>query len=289
MRYYYILLNEEDGCNETIATLNAGVTPADVIEWYRCWKPNNMRETFYGPKWSLWGEEFEYTECRPPQHNRLSHDRKNWLLGEWGRFTDSEGVTHFLWRQPKLMLEYYAQPEDAPVTFTTLRYGGAFFSLKYPYSISDKYEAYINKEEFSTSQQETLYKLEKAADAARQSAREAQEALKALEADIEADGAISWCEVWIAQERVARKLDRVADRKLRELVEAIPTRNLSLLEENWNNKQEEEWRLFKTAKALDETGAPSFKVGEAFIAACKADRDRVKAHQEYLAALPDND
>ena len=138
---YYILLDREWGWREEVAILKAGVTPADVIEWYTTWKPTTPKGWLVGPDWTLWGEAFEYTLCCDPHDNGYSTNEYDWYLGEWGRFKDSEGVTHFLWQKPKLQLSWdydYGTQQDQ-----WLVYGKASFHLNYPEDIWDEWGDFI--------------------------------------------------------------------------------------------------------------------------------------------------
>jgi len=111
----YIAFDQHWGQYEFIAVLRPGVTSADVIEWITTWGPKEGEEWEDGP-WTeqpeLWGELYELEMTVPPGS----------LIGELYRFTDKEGVTHLLFKQPKLW--FYFDYDEAP---SWLRYGKAYF------------------------------------------------------------------------------------------------------------------------------------------------------------------
>ena len=97
-----------------------------MIEWVTNWGPQEGEGWQYGPGTEqphLWGELYELDMTVPP--GTLSHSRDDTYIGEIYRFTDSDGVTHLLFKQPKLWM--YFDYDEVPAW---VRYGSAEFSPK---------------------------------------------------------------------------------------------------------------------------------------------------------------
>jgi hypothetical protein len=119
----YIAFDQHWGQYEFIAVLKPGVTAADIIEWITTWGPQEGEGWEYGPgteQPELWGELYELEMTVRP--GTLSHSRDDTYIGEKYRFTDKDGVTHLLFKQPKL--EFYFDYDEEPAW---LRYGKAYF------------------------------------------------------------------------------------------------------------------------------------------------------------------
>ena len=118
-----IAFEQHHGQYEFIALLRPGVTPADVIEWIHNWGPQEGEGWEYGPgalQPELWGELYELEMTVSP--GTRSHSRRDTYIGEEYRFTDKEGVTHLLFKPPKLWF-YFDNDEIG----SWVRYGTALF------------------------------------------------------------------------------------------------------------------------------------------------------------------
>lgn len=118
-----IAFDQHWGQYEFVAILKPGVTPADVIEWITTWGPEQGEGWEYGPgaeQPSLWGELYELISTNEP--GKYSYPDDDTYIGELYRFTDKEGVTHLLFKQPKLW--FYFDYDDGPAW---VRYGSARF------------------------------------------------------------------------------------------------------------------------------------------------------------------
>ncbi len=119
-----IAFDQHWGKYEYIAVLNPGVTPADVIEWITTQGPYEDYEGCeYDPcteQPQLWGELYELITTHEP--GKYSYPDDDTYIGERYRFTDKKGVTHLLFKQPKLWF-YFDYDEASP----WVRYGKAYF------------------------------------------------------------------------------------------------------------------------------------------------------------------
>ena len=124
-----------------IAQLRPGITAADIIEWITNWGPQEGKGWEWGPtldQTRLWGERYELIHTREP--GKYSNPDNDTYIGEWGRFTDSEGVTNLLFKDVKLEIRYGMDMFDTDIP--DLRYGVAYFQPVKCFNSSEEQEKY---------------------------------------------------------------------------------------------------------------------------------------------------